>query len=191
MLLGYAFGTIYRPYYKAKRRKMVILFSGLIVTVLFILLRYINMYGDPAPWSVQNDGIYTLLSFLNTTKYPPSLMYLCMTLGPALIFLSFTETAQNRLAKILMVYGRVPFFYYVLHFFIIHTLLVIIFYASGYEAKNIVDPNVPFNFRPLHFGFDLGTVYFIWFCVVASLYFPCKWFNKYKATHNKWWLSYV
>jgi uncharacterized membrane protein len=191
MLLGYAFGTIYRSYYEAKRRRIVILFSGLTVTVLFILLRYINMYGDPAPWSVQKDGIYTLLSFLNTTKYPPSLMYLCMTIGPSLIFLSFTETAQNRLAKILMVFGRVPFFYYILHFFIIHTLLVIIFYASGYGAKDIVDPNVPFNFRPLHFGFDLGTVYLIWFCVVASLYFPCKWFTKYKTTHHQWWLSYV
>ncbi|QEC69564.1 DUF1624 domain-containing protein [Panacibacter ginsenosidivorans] len=191
MLLGYAFGTIYRSYYEARRRKVLILFSGLTITILFILLRFINMYGDPAQWSVQKDATYTLLSFLNTTKYPPSLMYLCMTIGPALIILALTETAQNRIAKILMIYGRVPFFYYMLHFFIIHTLLVILFYVSGYGTKDIADPNIPFNFRPLHFGYDLGTVYLIWFCVIASLYFPCKWFNKYKTTHSQWWLSYV
>ena len=191
MLLGYAFGTIYKQEYEAKRRRYLIFVSGIAVTLVFILLRLVNMYGDPAPWTVQKDGMLTFLSFLNTTKYPPSLMYVCMTLGPALIVLALTETAQNRLAKILMVYGRVPFFYYVLHFFLIHTLLVVLFYWSGCTSKDIVDPNIPFNFRPLHFGYGLPVVYLIWFCVIAALYFPCKWFNRYKATHDQWWLSYV
>ena len=191
MLLGYAFGTIYKKEYEAKRRRYLIFFTGVAVTLLFVLLRLINMYGDPAPWTVQKDGMLTFLSFLNTSKYPPSLIYTCMTLGPALIVLALTETAHNRLAKVLMIYGRVPFFYYVLHFFIIHTLLVILFFKEDYTTKDIVDPNIPFNFRPLHFGYELGIVYLIWFGVIAALYLPCKWFNRYKATHNHWWLSYV
>lgn len=191
MLLGYAFGTIYKKEYEAKRRRYLVFFTGVAVTLLFVLLRLINMYGDPAPWTVQKDGMLTFLSFLNTSKYPPSLIYTCMTLGPALIVLALTETAHNRLAKVLMIYGRVPFFYYVLHFFIIHTLLVILFFKEDYTTKDIVDPNIPFNFRPLHFGYELGIVYLIWFGVIAALYLPCKWFNRYKATHNHWWLSYV
>lgn len=191
MLIGYAMGTVYKQSYGAAKRLKFLFSAGFATTVLFLVLRFANSYGDPAPWSVQKNAVYTILSFLNTTKYPPSLIYLCMTLGPALMLLSVIETAQNKFSKILIVYGKVPFFYYILHFYILHTLLVILFYASGYGAADMSNPNIPFNFRPLHFGYDLWVVYLIWFCVIASLYYPCKWFGKYKATHKQWWLSYL
>ncbi|MEP6845433.1 MAG: heparan-alpha-glucosaminide N-acetyltransferase domain-containing protein [Panacibacter sp.] len=191
MLLGYAFGTLYQSSVKAGRRKAILMSMGVIFTLSFIILRFMNMYGDPSHWSVQKDGIYTFLSFLNTTKYPPSLMFCTMTLGPSCIFLSLAENIQNRFSKILMVYGRVPFFYFVVHFYIIHILCVILFFASGYVVDKIVDPQVPFLFRPASFGFDLWVVYLLWICLIIALYKPCKWFIKYKATHNQWWLSYV
>ncbi len=191
MLLGYGVGTFYHSSVGTAKRKRAILSAGIFLTALFIVLRLINKYGDPAPWSQQKDGMYTFLSFLNTTKYPCSLQYLSMTIGPALILLAFIEQAQNRLSKILTVYGRVPFFYYVIHFYLVHTICVILFFASGYSTKDIIDPNTPFHFRPLHFGFDLWVVYLIWLFVITVLYWPCKWFQNYKHTHHQWWLSYV
>ncbi len=191
MLLGYGFGKLYRSSVDAATRKRAILSAGIFLTALFIVLRLINKYGDPAPWSQQKDGVYTFLSFLNTTKYPCSLQYLSMTIGPALILLAFIEQAKNRLSKILVVYGRVPFFYYVIHFYLVHIICVILFFASGYGTKDIVDANSPFLFRPFHFGFDLWVVYLIWLFVITVLYWPCKWFQNYKRTHHQWWLSYV
>lgn len=191
MLLGYAFGTLYKKTFDAAKRRKIILQMGLAVTALFIILRFINQYGDPAHWSQQKNGVYTFLSFLNTTKYPCSLLYLCMTLGPALIILSLIENAQSKFSRILITYGRVPFFYYVIHFYLIHGLCVIFFFASGYTASEIIDRNTPFLFRPEHFGFDLWVVYAVWLFVIIILYKPCKWFQRYKETHNQWWLSYV
>ncbi len=191
MFLGYGFGILYSKNYDALKRRRTVLMIGIAVTIFFIVLRYINAYGDPSHWSTQKNGLYTFLSFLNTTKYPPSLCYLSMTIGPALIFLSLIETAKNKVTDILSMYGRVPFFYYVLHFYLIHILCVIIFFASGYTSKDIIDPNVPFLFRPQHFGFDLPVMYLIWFFVIAVLYKPCKWFDNYRRTHTQWWLSYL
>ena len=118
-------------------------------------------------------------------------MYLGMTLGPALLLLALFDKVQNRLSGAISIYGRVPFFYYVLHFYIIHTLLVIVFFASGYGAADIIDPQLPFLFRPAKFGFSLGVVYGIWIFVVAVLYLPCRWFYRYKLTHKTWWLRYL
>lgn len=145
MLLGYGFGTLYRSSVDAATRKRTILSAGIFLTALFILLRLINKYGDPAPWSQQKDSVYTFLSFLNTTKYPCSLQYLSMTIGPALILLAFIEQTQNRLGKILAVYGRVPFFYYVIHFYLIHTICVIIFLLRDMAPKILLTPTVLFS----------------------------------------------
>jgi hypothetical protein len=164
---------------------------GFGLIVLFIALRVINAYGDPAPWSRQRNSFYNLLSFLNTTKYPPSLMYLCMTLGPAILLLAFIENVQNRVTDFFTVFGRVPFFYYVIHFFYIHALCVVAFYLSGYTSKDIIPKNTPFLFRPDDFGYYLPGMYAIWLFVIITLYPLCKWYNKYKSTHNQWWLSYV
>jgi hypothetical protein len=114
-----------------------------------------------------------------------------MTLGPALVILSLIETVQNKFTNILSMYGRVPFFYYVVHFYLIHIICVILFYATGHTSKDIIDLNTPFFFRPLHFGFDLPVVYAIWLFVILVLYKPCKWFDEYRRAHRQWWLSYL
>lgn len=186
MFLGYCAGTLFTPAYASATRKITLFYTGVLLIILFTGLRYFNIYGDPIPW----DKIH-FLSFLNADKYPASLLYCCMTLGPALIVLSLLENVQNWWTKIFIVYGRVPFFYYVLHFYILHTLLVIVFFATGNGVAKIVDPAVPFLFRPGSFGFGLGIVYTIWLCVVAVLYQPCRWFYKYKMGHSQWWLKYL
>lgn len=191
MLLGYGFGKFYKQDYNILKRTKTVLTIGLAVTLLFIVVRCINIYGDPSHWSTQKNNFYTFLSFLNTSKYPPSLLYLCMTLGPALIFLSLIETVQNKFTSVLSMYGRVPFFYYVLHFYLIHIICVILFFATGHTSKDIIDLNTPFLFRPQHFGFNLPIVYAIWLFVILVLYKPCKWFDQYRKSHNQWWLSYL
>jgi uncharacterized membrane protein len=191
MLIGYGFGHLYRSSFDPSKRKRILLWGGIGVSAFFVALRLVNNYGDPVPWSAQRNTLYTILSFFNTTKYPASLSYFCMTLGPALIFLSSTEYAQNRFSTILKTFGRVPFFYYVVHIYFMHLIGVILFFAAGYGRNQIVDQNVPFLFRPMHFGYDLWAVYALWLFIIVSLYWPCKWFNQYKSTHQQWWLSYV
>ncbi len=153
MLLGYGFGKFYSQQYNAITRRKIILSFGFGVTIFFVLLRLINSYGDPSHWSTQKNALYTFLSFLNTSKYPPSLCYLSMTIGPALIFLSLIETVQNKFTNVLGMYGRVPFFYYVLHFYLIHVICVIVFYATGYTSKDIIDLNSPFLISSAKFWF--------------------------------------
>lgn len=186
MLLGYCAGYWFRKGSDAGKRKQLLLWTGTALILLFVGLRYFNGYGEPVAWDKQH-----LLSFLNTNKYPPSLLYLCMTLGPALIVLALLEKVQNKLTNMISIYGRVPFFYYVLHFYLIHLLLVVVFFATGYSSKDIVDPQLPFLFRPARFGFPLEIVYLIWISIVAALYVPCRWFYQYKITHSQWWLKYL
>jgi uncharacterized membrane protein len=191
MLLGYGFGYFYSAGISAAQRRKALLLTGIVVTAAFMVLRFINLYGDRDPWMHQRNGVYTFLSFLNTTKYPPSLIYLCMTLGPALLLLYFFEFVQNGFTRILGIYGRVPFFYYVLHLYLIHLICMMVFFATGHGWSQAVDPNTPFVFRLQHFGYGLKGVYLIWLIVVVILYLPSRWFNKYKSTHTQWWLSYV
>ena len=186
MLLGYSIGVWFQKNYPAEKRKRLLQIAGTSMIILFILIRYFRGYGDPGAWDKNS-----LFSFLNTSKYPPSLQYCCMTLGPALILMSLIENVQAGWSKIVSVYGRVPFFYYILHFYLIHGLCVIVFFASGYTTAAIADPQVPFLFRPLTFGYNLWIVYAIWIAVVASLYYPCLWFYRYKMQHSQWWLRYV
>lgn len=190
MMLGYCFGRLYAPgIYREVRQKML-LAIGLSAVISFVLLRYLNNYGDPAPWSLQKNTMFTILSFLNTTKYPPSILYILMTLGPAILFLAFYEQMQSRFAQFFITFGRVPFFYYVLHLYLIHLLGVIAFFVSGYTSKDIVS-QTPFLFRPLEFGFNLWVVYAVWIFVVLLLYPVCRWYNRYKSRHQHWMLSYL
>ncbi|CAH0137504.1 MULTISPECIES: DUF1624 domain-containing protein [unclassified Pedobacter] len=189
MFVGYGVGAWYKKDYAADRRQRNLLIVGLLTIFVFISLRLINIYGDPVPRKEHHDFFKNLLAFFNVNKYPPSLQYIAMTLGPAMLFLAFTENLSNRFTRIASVYGAVPFFYYVLHFYLLHTLLIVVFFATGHTTKEIVQ--VPFWFRPATFGFNLPIVYLIWFCVVAALYLPCRWFKRYKETHQQWWLRYV
>lgn len=191
MLLGYCFGSLYKKEVSSDERKRLLLVTGICTTILFIVLRALNVYGDPAPWGVQHDWVYSLLSFLNTSKYPPSLLFLCMTLGPALIILALVEKARSNFSRLLIVYGNVPFFYYVLHFLVLRVVNVIFFFAAGYTTSQIKVPGSPFLFSPATFGYPLWVVYLLWFCLIVAMYWPCKWYGKYKQTHNNWWLSYL
>jgi len=159
--------------------------------LLFIILRTLNQYGDPSPWSVQRTTALSVISFFNVSKYPPSLMFLCMTIGPGLIFLSAVEKVNNPFTRLLTVYGNVPFFYFVLHLFLLRFLNLILFYVQGYGTENIVTPNSIMLFRPSEFGVNLWGVYLIWLLVIAIMYLPCRWFSRYKKTHHQWWLSYL
>jgi uncharacterized membrane protein len=189
MLLGYSAAKWYINFDSVKR-KATLLYTGIGIIALFIVLRLINSYGDETPYVQQSSSFRSFLSFINTNKYPPSLQFVCMIIGPGLIFLSFTENINNRFSKICTTYGKVPFFYFVVHFFLIHALLVIVFFATGHSSNEIVQ--VPFNFRPPAFGYGLGIVYLIWISLVVLLYKPCQWFARYKETNKqKWWIHYL
>ncbi|WP_160710936.1 DUF1624 domain-containing protein [Chitinophaga solisilvae] len=190
MLLGYCTGYLYRHSFVAVKRKQLLLMAGSSLIVLFVVLRLINHYGDPVPWQPQASALRQVFAFLNASKYPPSLDYACMTLGPLLIALALLEEVQSPWTRFVTVYGNVPFFYYILHFYLLHALLVIFFYLTGYNNSQIIDNN-PFFFRQAHFGYTLPVVYAIWAAVVLALYYPCRWFGQYKRTHTQWWLRYI
>ena len=184
MLVGYYFGRFIH-------RKKVVLVSGIALTLLFILLRVLNVYGDPRPYVPQSGVLYDILSFINTSKYPPSLQFLCMTLGPALILLGLANRSTSAFSRFVSVYGRVPFFYFVSHLLLAQILHVMIFFATGFSFGDINTPGFPFYFRPPGFGLDLGPVYLVWAFVVLALYYPCKWFYQYKRRKKYWWLRYM
>jgi uncharacterized membrane protein len=191
MLMGYCTGRLFEPTINPLKRRKILITAGIGLIVLFILLRWINAYGNPTPWVPQNTFLGNFLSFMNVNKYPPSLMYACITLGPALVLLALIEHVQNGFTRFVLVFGRVPFFYYVIHFYVIHLLTVVFFYLEGYGSKDIVSPQTPFLFRPLNFGYDLWVVYLVWIGLILLLYPICKWYNRYKSTHQQWWLSYL
>jgi len=191
MLLGYAVGPIYNSGFNAVQRRRLLMRAGLVLLAGFLVLRGFNLYGDPAPWSMQKTSVLTVLSFLNVTKYPCSLHYLLMTLGPALIVLAVTEGVRNRFTAAVVVYGNVPFFYYVIHWYVIGLATIVLFYLQGYGSGQIVDPNDPFFFDPPGVGLSLAGMYGVWLVVVVVMYRPCKWFSAYKRRHAQWWLSYV
>lgn len=189
MFLGYAAGKWFNKSYSLTKRNRNLLNFGALALVLFVALRLLSFYGDPSPRKEYHDLAKNLLSFFNVSKYPPSLQYTSLTIGVALLLLAFLEDARNKFSKVLSVYGSVPFFYYIIHFYLLHTILVALFFLEGNTNAQIVQ--MPFWFRPVAFGYNLWIVYGIWIFVVASLYYPCKWFKKYKETHRKWWLRYL
>ena len=194
MALGYCLGTLYTPVFSAERRKKILLMIGGSAIVLFILIRFVNRYGDPAPWSQQQSALYSFLSFIKVTKYPPSLLYALMTLGPAVLFLAFSENIKNPVSKIISVYGRVPMFYYLLHIFVIHILTLAaagIFTDFSWKVWILEEP-LWFTQTLKGYGFSLGIVYLVWMAVVVGVYPLCKWYDRYKQKHKeKWWLSYL
>lgn len=191
MLCGYGFGKLFEPAQYPGKRKKVLLYTGINLLILFTILRIINKYGDPAEWSVQKDALGTFLSFINVSKYPPSLLYILLTLGPAMILLSVFENIKSKVAHWIAVFGRVAFFYYILHIYLIHIITVVVFYSTGYSNQFIETANSPFLFRPAELGFNLLLVYVIWLSVVIALYPLCKWYNHYKYKHTHWWLRYL
>lgn len=191
MMSGYGLGTIFKRSFPVDQRRKILVVTGVALTLLFIALRLFNVYGDPAPWSAQKEGFRTFLSFMNVSKYPPSLMFTLMTQGPLLLALAFAENAANGVAGFFTVYGKVPFFFFMLHFYVIHLLTMIAVLTSGYTWQQATDDKLFFKFRPFDFGYGLGWVYLIWILIVLALYLPCRWFGEYRTRERKWWLSYL
>jgi uncharacterized membrane protein len=193
MLMGYCLGTLYTPVFTAEKRQQLLLTLGLGATALFVILRFINGYGDPAPWSTQKNWLFTVMSFLNTTKYPVSLLYTLMTLGPMLIILGLMERVNLARFKPLTVFGRVPLFYYVLHFYIIHAAALALYMHKSGKSFSEIDLHFSASFGGItpNAGYSLAWTYVGWLCVVIFLYPLCRWYNRYKNTHRHWWLSYL
>ena len=189
---GYGLGQIYG--WAPARRRTLLLRLGIGLSIGFLLLRAINIYGDPSPWTTQHSAAFTVLSFLNTTKYPPSLLFLLMTLGPALLFLWAVDGGTPHFLRPALIIGKVPMFYFLLHFVFIHFLAVVICYARYgqihwmFESSDINHfPITP----PPGWGLTLPFVYLIWAFVVIALYPLCRWFAVLKQRHNDPWLSYL
>ena len=178
MAAGYLLGPVMQL--EADARQRLLFRLGAAITLGFIVLRATNLYGDPAPWTVQETWLSTLLSFLNCEKYPPSLLYLMMTLGPALILLASFERVRGAFARLLATFGQVPFFYYVVHIYLIHGLAV----ATGLGMTGTLT-------RTPIIGLTLAGVYFVWLLVLVLLYPICRWFAELKESGRGRWWSYL
>lgn len=189
---GYALGQVYG--WAPPRRKRFLLRLGGAATLTFIALRAVNTYGDPLRWSSQKAAAFTALSFLNTTKYPPSLLYLLMTLGPAMIFLGAIDGWTPQILRPALVFGRVPMFYYLLHVPLIHLLALAVCYMRYgqthwmFESLGVGQfPVTP----PPGWGISLPAIYLAWLSVVLALYPICRWFAELKQRRSDAWLSYL
>ena len=194
MALGYCFGKLFTPEFTLQKRKKYLLLIGGGSVALFIVLRFINIYGDPHPRSEQESALYTFFSFIKANKYPPSLLYILMTLGPSILFLAFTENISNAITKFVSIYGRVPMFYYVIHIFLIHILAIIsaALFTDYHWTVWLLKQPLWFATELKGYGFSLWVVYLVWAIVVFGLFPFCKKYDKYKQSHKeKWWLSYL
>jgi uncharacterized membrane protein len=193
LLLGYCLGEWYQKGFDADTRKKVLLRTGIVAIALFVFLRFFNLYGDPSSWSVQKDSVYTFLSFINVTKYPVSLQYTLLTLGPVLIILSWIEKVNSEGFRPFAIIGRVPLFYYILHFYLLHIVALALYMIRTGKGLSEIDfhYNATFGGLPPGYGFPLVAAYIAWICVVLILYPACRWYNNYKGTHKHWWLSYL
>jgi uncharacterized membrane protein len=189
---GYCIGQMFSWPSRERRRSLVRI--GLATTASFVLLRLINGYGDPSHWTTQASPARTLLSFLNVTKYPPSLLFLLMTLGPALLALSAAGGSIPPYLRPVRTFGRVPLFYFVLHLMLIHLLAVIVCLWQYHDAHWMLQSpaldRYPFT-RPPGWGFPLPAVYAVWIAVILLLYPACRWFADVKRDRRAWWVSYL
>lgn len=193
MPLGYLLGALYVTDFNTIKRQKMLLQIGLSSIFIFIIIRTFSSYGEPNirtgfSWSVQS-----FLEYINVTKYPPSLLYLLITLGPSLVFLSLAEKMRGKFHDALVLVGRVPMFFYIIHIYVIHALAVIAAMALGYSPSvMIIDRFVTLQPELQGYGFGLWMVYAVWIIVVLALYPLCKWYWNYKSTHRQhWWLTYV
>ncbi|MFY9904242.1 MAG: heparan-alpha-glucosaminide N-acetyltransferase domain-containing protein [Terriglobales bacterium] len=193
MSLGYCLGAIFL--WGAPRRRRFLVRLGLGFTTGFIVLRAINIYGDPVRWSHQASASFTALSFLNTTKYPPSLDFILMTLGPAITVLAWLDHLHFSFTNPLIIFGRVPFFYYIAHLLAAHVIAVAMNFVRYGRASFLLLPppsmGSPGRLFPPNYGYPLWTVYAVWIAVLLLLYPACLWFARVKQRHHEWWLSYL
>ena len=194
MALGYCLGRIFGNGFDPADRKKILLRLGVGSWILFILIRSINIYGNLYPWTTQGSAMRTVLSFINISKYPPSLDYLLVTEGFAFIFLALSENMANRLTNIISVYGRVPMFYYIIHIWMIHLFALLLVVLQGHPWTDMTAFTSWVDTMPnlQGYGLSLGGVYIVWISLIVILYPLCKKYDRYKSSHkDKWWLSYL
>ena len=195
MALGFCLGPLFLADREVRRRYLTVI--GAAVTVTFVALRMLNGYGDPQPWTAQRSATYTVMSFLNTIKYPPSLDFLLMTLGPSLLALAWFDRPGLKPCNPLVVIGRVPLFYFVVHFYAAHAaaaVLALARYGTGaltFVFQPVPSMGGPREQFPAQFGYDLWMAYLVWAIILLALYPACRWFAAIKAKRHDWWLSYL
>jgi uncharacterized membrane protein len=193
MAAGYCLGPVLLL--EEDRRRSLLIRLGIALTLAFIVLRGLNGYGDPAPWSRQASPLFTVLSFLNCAKYPPSLDFLLMTLGPAIAALGWLDRVRVGRRNPVLVFGRTPLFYFLLHFPLIHAiaiLLAVIRYGSaGFVFNAPPSMGAPMGLYPPDYGYGLWVCYAVWLAVTLLLYPVCAWFAEFKQRRRDWWLGYL
>jgi len=193
MALGFCAGRLYSL--PDDKRRATLMRIGVVTTLAFVVVRGVNVYGDPRPWAGQSSLAMTVVSFLNCTKYPPSLSFLLMTLGPAMIFLSLVDRARPRAWNPLVVFGRAPLLFFVVHLPLIRALAIALT-AARYGMAPFVSTPPPTlgtarNVFPADYGWDLWVVYAVWLLVVALMYPLCRWFVDLRQRSRARWLSYL
>jgi uncharacterized membrane protein len=189
MCAGFGFGSIFLI--EKEYRSKLLLWIGGFMVLTFIVLRAINVYGEKSPWEVQSTPFFTILSFINTSKYPPSLLYVLMTLGPAIVLLAFLEKWKAIVSDFFITIGKVPMFYYILHLFVIHGMAIMVGISIGADTSFLTNNTPPWS-TERSFGFDLPVIYLIWVITIAILYPFCLWYMRFKAKHKDWKvLSYL
>ena len=192
MALGYCFGNLYKKDLDARLRKKWLVSLGFGSITLFFMLRGINIYGDLLPWAVQDTMAKDVMSFFSVTKYPPSLSYLLITMGPSFLFLVAIENYKNKATNSLLIFGRVPLYFYFIHVLLIHSLAILGILIFGGNWQDMIFDGPDFSANLIHYGYSLGVVYLVWISVILLLYPSCKRYMGYKAKNkSKWWLSYL
>jgi uncharacterized membrane protein len=193
MAAGYCCGRIFLL--EPARRKHVLVRLGVGLTIGFLLLRALNVYGDPVRWSTQHSALFTVLSFLKCSKYPPSLDFLLMTLGPAIAVMGWLEHVRLSATNPLLIFGRVPLFYYVVHLFVIHGIAMLLAIMRYGRANFLLNPPPTMSgFRqayPADYGYDLWVCYAVWLAVLVLMYPLCRWFSQLKQRQHDWWWGYL
>ena len=192
MALGYSLGQVYS--WPAERRRAFLLRTGLAMVAVFVALRVANIYGDPRPWSTQKTALFTVLSFINVTKTPPSLLFVLITVGPALLFLRWSDASTPRFLRPALTIGRVPMFYFLAHVLVIHliaTVAAIARYGSAAIATQSPTLDKYPMTQPPDWPASLPVVYATWVLALLILFPLCRWYARYKATHSSPWLSYL
>jgi uncharacterized membrane protein len=195
MALGFSLGPVFQLEKLARQRRLVTM--GVVATMGFVAVRALNMYGDNVPWAAQGSIVFTVMSFLNTTKYPPSVAFLLMTLGPGLVALAWFDRLEPAAVNPLVTFGRVPLLYFVAHFYAAHAAAVLLAFlrygpaASSFLFQPFPSMGGPRSEFPSAFGYDLWVVYLVWAGVVLCVYPACRWFAAVKARRHDWWLTYL
>jgi len=192
MAVGFAFGSLLKK--ERTERRRLFLWTGLGLTAAFMIIRGLNIYGDPKPWSSQGSALFTVFSFLNCEKYPPSLAYLLMTLGPAIMLLALFDRDLGKFSRTIVVIGRVPLLFYLLHIFLIHALAALVASVrygkvGGLWSGPPFEPDTLASY-PTPYGYGLFGVYLAWIVVISLLYPVCRWFADLKQRRREAWLSY-